>query len=123
MNSSASPDGSVSANSPRRSRASAGPNRSSVQILSTAKARPASGREGLAQQVAQSDAPALPGRRAPREGVMLLASPLRPHHVVEQQRRRVAWGEPVELETGPVHDDLAEPADLGMDTDLRGLVA
>jgi hypothetical protein len=46
------------------------------------------------------------------EGVVLLPGPARPQHVVEEQLADVPGGEPGQLETRPVHDDLPELADL-----------
>ena len=37
-----------------------------------------------------------------------------PEHVVEQQVGGVIRGQPLQLELGPVQDDLAQPADLGI---------
>ena len=48
----------------------------------------------------------------PRERVVLLAGPLGPQHVVEEQVPAVPGSEPAQLEPGPVHDHLPEPADL-----------
>jgi hypothetical protein len=47
---------------------------------------------------------------------VLLPRPLDPHHVVEQQRLAVAGGQAAQLEVGPVQDDPAQRADLGIDS-------
>ncbi len=44
------------------------------------------------------------------ETVVLLLGSLRPHHVVEEQPADVLRGQPGQFKTGPMHDDLAEPA-------------
>jgi hypothetical protein len=49
------------------------------------------------------------------ERVVLLFGFRGPHHVVEQQRLDVVWGQPRQLKTGSVHDRLAELTDLGSD--------
>jgi len=46
------------------------------------------------------------------EGVVFLARLLGPEHVVEEQVRDVARGEPGQFQAGPVHDDLAQLADF-----------
>ena len=51
------------------------------------------------------------------EQVVLVPSPLDPHHVVEEQRVNVGRREPRELDPGPVHDHLVQPAHLGVDAE------
>ena len=46
------------------------------------------------------------------ERVVLLPGPARPQNVVEEQLADVPGGEPGQLETGPVDDDLPETAYL-----------
>ncbi|GLU49458.1 hypothetical protein Nans01_38090 [Nocardiopsis ansamitocini] len=46
---------------------------------------------------------------------MLLAGPADPQHVVEEQVILVAGGEPLQLQVGTVHDDLAQSSYLGRD--------
>ena len=54
------------------------------------------------------------------ERVVLLAGPLRPHHVVEEQLVDVGGGEAGELEPGTVHHHLAQLTDLGVDVQRGG---
>src|SRR5258705_5504823 len=54
------------------------------------------------------------------EGVLLFHGPPDPQHVVEQQLADVPRGQPGQLEPGPVHDHLAERADLGLDAEAHG---
>jgi hypothetical protein len=49
------------------------------------------------------------------ELVVLVAGSVGPRHVVEEQSLDVARREPVELAARPVGDDVAQPADLGID--------
>ena len=51
---------------------------------------------------------------------MLLARPLRPQHVVEEQVGGVRRGQPAQLEARPVDDDLPQAADLGVDVQGHG---
>jgi hypothetical protein len=46
---------------------------------------------------------------------MLLASTRSPWHVVEEQVVDVARREPVEFVPGTMREDMAQPADLGVD--------
>ena len=54
----------------------------------------------------------------PGERVVLLACPLHPQDVVEEQFVDVRRRETGEFEPGPVHDHLSQSTDLGMDTEL-----
>ena len=51
------------------------------------------------------------------ERVVLLAGPLHPQHVVEQQVGAVRRGQALELEVGPVQHHLPQPPDLGVDVE------
>ena len=51
------------------------------------------------------------------EHVVLLASPLGPEHVVEEQAVAVRGGEAPELQPGAVDDGLPEPTDLRVDSE------
>jgi hypothetical protein len=53
------------------------------------------------------------------ERVVLLLGPLGPQDVVEQQLRGVPRGEPGQFQPGPVHNNLAEPADLRLHTEFH----
>ena len=53
------------------------------------------------------------------ERVVLLAGPLDPQHVVEQQVVVVGRGQPLELQVRPVDHDLAQLADLRVDAEGR----
>jgi len=73
------------------------------------------GREQVGEQV---DLHALRSQLC-HERVVLLTGPGRPHDVVEQQLVHVLGSQPRQLEAGPVHDDLVQPADLGVDVERR----
>jgi hypothetical protein len=60
-----------------------------------------------------------PGAEHRGEGVVLLLGPAGPEHVVEEQLADVPRGQPGELEPRPVHDHLAERADLGLDAEAH----
>ena len=51
------------------------------------------------------------------EGVVLLAGPLHPQHVVEEQVVAVRRGETAELEPRAVQEDAPERPDLGIDVE------
>ena len=51
------------------------------------------------------------------ERVVLLLGLLGPQHIVEEQLADVPRGQSGQLESGPVHDDLAEPSHLGSDVE------
>ena len=53
------------------------------------------------------------------EGVVLLPRALGPHHVVEEQVVDVARRQPRQLQTGTVHDDLLQDADLGVNVECH----
>src|SRR3954454_18391989 len=73
------------------------------------------------QVVEQVDGDAL-GPQLLDERVVLLARPLGPHDVVEEQVVDVLRGEAGEFETGLVHDHLVQPADLGVDVEAHGVL-
>ena len=77
------------------------------------------GGQRLAQQVLDVEdldaALAHPGD----ELVVLPLGALDPQHVVEQQLVVVGRGQPLEAEVGPMDDDLAQLADLGVDAERR----
>jgi hypothetical protein len=53
------------------------------------------------------------------EGVVLLSRALDPHNVVEQQLVDVARRKPHHLQTGTMHYDLLEDADLGVNVECH----
>ena len=54
------------------------------------------------------------------EGVVLLAGPLRPEDVVEEQLVDVGRREPLSSSAGPVHHDLPQHPDLGVHAERHG---
>jgi hypothetical protein len=54
-----------------------------------------------------------------REPVVLLLRPLRPQHVLEQQVAHRGRRQPLELDAGPVQDDVPQDADLRVDSESR----
>ena len=54
---------------------------------------------------------------ARHELVVLPLRPLDPEHVVEQELVVVARGQPLQAQLGPVHDDLPQLADLGVNAE------
>ena len=88
-----------------------GPKRSSVQIPSRAKARPGRYFERLAQQFAEQVHAGAVVAQDVGERVVLLAGPLGPQHVVEEQVPGIRRREPVEFGAGTVHDHFAQRTD------------
>lgn len=80
--------------------------------------------EGLGQQVGEVVHTGSVVAQDLGEGVVLLAGPLGPEDVVEEQGVDVARGQPGEFEAGAVQDHLAEAADLGVDVEgVHGVAA
>ena len=75
--------------------------------------------EGLGEQVGEQMHDDAPAPQQLGEPVVLLARPLRPEHVVEQQLRGVAGREAFELEARTVQDHLPQRAHLGVHAQRR----
>ena len=54
------------------------------------------------------------------EAVVLIACPLGPHHIVEEQIGRIRRSQPLEFAARAVNDHLAQRPDLGLDAYLEG---
>ena len=115
MSSSAMVCASTSSSRSRIDRAICSPKRSGVQVRSSTNCRPAAVSSAPASRSAKRYTCAPRERERVDELVVLVAGPVGPRHVVEEQPVDVARRQSVELTAGPVGDDVAQPADLGVD--------